>query len=208
VKKHEIHLKELAALHALGALDGADARAFSDLLLAGSTQAQAEAKAFSAVAEALAQTLPALPPPPSLKERILREVQARRTRTEVAANLQKLLPPAQGGLAFMKNAGTTGWVALPVPGASVKLLSFDPTSEYAVVLGKLEPGSRYPAHTHRCSEDIYMLSGDLHVGETVIRAGDFHHAEAGSQHGVNWSEGGCVLICVLSKEDLLAQLTR
>jgi quercetin dioxygenase-like cupin family protein len=51
-----------------------------------------------------------------------------------------------------------------------------------------------------------MISGDLHVGEEVLRAGDFHHAEAGSQHAVNWSEQGCVLICVLSKEDLMNQL--
>jgi anti-sigma factor ChrR (cupin superfamily) len=41
--------------------------------------------------------------------------------------------------------------------------------------------------------------------EVVLRAGDFHHAEAGTAHDVNWSEGGCVLLAVLSKEDLLNQ---
>ena len=51
-----------------------------------------------------------------------------------------------------------------------------------------------------------MLSGDLHIGEQVLHAGDFHHAAAGSSHGVNWSEAGCVLLAVLSQEDLVAQL--
>ena len=50
-----------------------------------------------------------------------------------------------------------------------------------------------------------MISGDLHIGDEIIQAGDFHHAEAGSTHGVNWSEQGCVLVAVLAKEDLLAQ---
>jgi hypothetical protein len=47
----------------------------------------------------------------------------------------------------------------------------------------------------------------LHVGEQLIRAGDFHHADAGSRHEVNWSETGCVLLAVISREDLLTQLT-
>jgi anti-sigma factor ChrR (cupin superfamily) len=110
-------------------------------------------------------------------------------------------------LAFIPQAGDAGWLPLPVAGAFVKLLSFDPSTEYAVVLGKLAPGARYPSHTHKRSEDIFMLSGDLHIGEQqVIRAGDFHHADAGSRHDVNWSDEGCVLLAVLSKEDLLAQL--
>jgi hypothetical protein len=50
-----------------------------------------------------------------------------------------------------------------------------------------------------------MLSGDLHVGQVVLQAGDFHHAEAVTRHEVNWSEQGCVLLGIFSKEDLLAQ---
>ena len=74
------------------------------------------------------------------------------------------------------------------------------------MLGKLEPGARYPGHSHLRPEDVFMLSGDLHLGEKVVlRAGDFHHAEAGTAHDVNWSEEGCVLLAVLSKEDLLNQ---
>jgi anti-sigma factor ChrR (cupin superfamily) len=205
VKKNATSLKRLAALHAIGTLDGEDARAFS-VLLTQNAEARAEAGAFAAVIEALARSLPPRSPSPGLKEAILREANCRRARAQAKAAIKKLAPPSREGLAFMREARGPGWLPLPVPGASVKLLSFDNASGYAVVLGKLEAGSRYPGHTHRQPEDIFMLSGDLHIGSAVIHAGDFHHADAGSHHGVNWSEDGCVLLCVLSKEDLLAQL--
>ena len=206
MKNNAHHLKELAALHALGALDGPDASAFA-ALLGESAEARREAGSFGGVAEALACSLP-VPrmPSPRLKERILRQAEAQKVRAKFESELMKLVPPVDQGLAFLKNANSPGWVALPVQGAFVKLLSFDQASSYAMVLGKLEAGARYPGHVHKFPEDLFMLTGDLHIGEEVIRSGDFHHAEAGSRHGVNWSEEGCVLLAVLSKEDLLNQL--
>ena len=196
---------EDAALHALGALDGEDAQVFAHLFVED-PQARKEAAALARMTDALAQSLPASPSPSAgLKDRIIRAAAVRKARTNLEATLKQMTPPSQGGFAFLRNACEAGWMPLPVAGASVKLLSFDDDTGYATVLGKLEPGTRYPAHTHRHSEDIYMLSGDLHVGEEIICAGDFHHAEAGTSHPVNWSEEGCVLLAVLSKEDLLAQ---
>ncbi len=198
-------LREQAALHAIGTLDGEEAQTFAHLLLK-EPEARKEAAAFWRVAAALAHSLPASPlPSPGLKQRILRQAEQKKARSKLETTLRELTPPSRAGFAFLREACQSGWMPLPVAGASVKLLSFDDDSGYGVVLGKLEPGSRYPAHTHLHAEDIYMLSGDLHVGEEVIRAGDFHHAEAGSRHSVNWSEQGCVLLAVLSKEDLLAQ---
>ena len=120
--------------------------------------------------------------------------------------MKRLTPQSEGGFAFLRDTAGSGWLPLPIAGAFVKLLSFDAANDHATVLGKLDPGARYPGHTHRHPEDIFMLSGDLHIGDqAVIRAGDFHHADAGSTHGVNCSEEGCVLLAVLAKEDLLAQ---
>ena len=197
---------ELAALNALNAIDGEDAREF-ERLLAKSAEARCEAEAFAAVAAALAKSPIPFLPPAELKEKILRQVEQQKTRANAEAQLRKLAPRSQDGFASLKNAGETGWLPLRTPGAFVKLLSFDETSGHAVVLGKLEAGGRYPAHHHRNAEDLFMLSGDLHIGEEIMRAGDFHHAEAGSTHGVNWSEQGCILLAVLAKEDLLAQFS-
>jgi quercetin dioxygenase-like cupin family protein len=198
-------IKEWAALHAVGALEGEEAKRFARLL-AENEEARRELASFSGNLQALAHSLPAGPQPsPELKQRILSAAEHAKTRRHLDAQLKKLAPAATGGFGFLRQAADSGWLPLPVPGAFVKLLSYDEENEYATVLGKLEPGARYPAHKHTYPEDIYMLEGDLHIGEEVIRAGDFHHAHASARHGVNWSENGCVLLAVLSKEDLLGQ---
>jgi anti-sigma factor ChrR (cupin superfamily) len=206
VKKNVTQLKELAALHALGALDGADNSTFAKFL-AESDEARREALGFALVTEALAGSLP-MPaaPSPDLKVRILRRAESNKAKSSAESHLKRLVPQASNGMAFLKDVNSPGWVPLPVQGAFVKLLAFDEACNYAIVLGKLDPGARYPSHTHQHPEDLFMLTGDLHIGDEVIRAGDFHHADAGSRHGVNWSEQGCVLLAILSKDDLLNQL--
>ena len=93
-----------------------------------------------------------------------------------------------------------------MPGAWIKLLSLERERGYAVLLGKLGPGVRYPAHTNVGPEDFYILTGDLHIGDRKLSAGDFHHADAGSLHGENYSVEGCTLVAVLTLEDPLVAL--
>ena len=198
-------VKELAALHAAGALEGEEAQRFARLLVE-SEDARRELASYGGVIERLADSLPTGSQlSPGLKKRILRAAELAKGRRDLEARLEQITPPAAGGFGYARQAAASGWLPLPVPGAFVKVLSFDPANGYATVLGKLEPGARYPAHRHKCPEDIYMLEGDLHIGDEVIRAGDFHHAGAATRHGVNWSENGCVLLAVLSKEDLMHQ---
>lgn len=206
MKSNLNRLRELAALDALGVLEGDGAAEFSRLLREDKS-ARREAIAFQAVTEAMAKSLPSPPPSPGLKGKIIEAAKRSQTRAKVEQVLKELAPKAEGGFAFVHDALGTGWVPLSVPGAFVKVLSYDDTNGYATVLGKLEAGARYPAHPHLQAEDVFMISGDLHIGEEVLHAGDFHHAEAGTTHGINWSEHGCVLLAVLSKDTLLAQLT-
>jgi putative transcriptional regulator len=98
-----------------------------------------------------------------------------------------------------------GWKELPVRGAWVKLLSLERQRGYAVLLGRLEPGVRYPAHTHAGAEELLILSGDLRIGDLTLRAGDFHHSDAGTSHGVNYSVEGCTLMAVLPAEHELVK---
>jgi anti-sigma factor ChrR (cupin superfamily) len=83
------------------------------------------------------------------------------------------------------------------------MLSFEKERGYAVLLGKIGPGVRYPAHVNAGPEDFYILSGDLVVGNRRLVAGDFHHADKDSQHEVNYSETGCTLLAVLTADDPL-----
>ena len=90
-------------------------------------------------------------------------------------------------------------------GAWVKLLSIEREKGYAVMMGRLEAGVRYPAHMHEGAEELYILTGDLHVGDRSLGPGDFHHADAGTAHGVNYSVEGCTLLAVLPAEHELVQ---
>jgi len=188
-------LQELAALQATGALDGEDAQEFQRLLSSGEVALKQESSAFADVAVAVAESLPLQQAPHGLKAKLLKQV-------EPADQ-----PSAAGpGYRLIRQHDQTGWRNLKVRGASVKLLSLDSNRGYAVVMGRLEAGCHYPAHTHSGPEELYVLSGDLHIEGRVLRAGDFHHADAGTSHGENFSEEGCVILAVVSAQDLLAQM--
>lgn len=202
-------LQELAALRALGALEGTEAQEFDELLADGDAEAQREFAAFTDVMGWLAAAGTAeSAPPPRLKEQLLHKVRAKARSAAALRLLRQLRLPVEGGFAFVRGTDPGPWLPLPVPGAFIRLLHLDETRGYAVLLGKLEAGSRYPAHVHLGAEQITVLSGDLHIGDKVLHAGDFHHAEAGTAHGVNFSEQGCTILAVVTTESLLQQLGR
>jgi anti-sigma factor ChrR (cupin superfamily) len=99
-----------------------------------------------------------------------------------------------------------GWKELPIRGAFIKLLSIERERGYAVLMGKLEAGVRYPAHKHTGAEELYILTGDLHIGDRTLGPGDFHHSDAGTAHEVNYSVEGCTLLAVLPADHELVQL--
>ena len=197
------NLEELAALNAVGALDGKDYDDLQGLVPGADPVVASEVARFNDVAALLLASLSDLhPPAPELKERILRQVEQGKPGQRSQA-LRKIAP-AQG-FSLIRGEEVSGWRQLSVPGAFVKLLSLDQTRGYAVVLGKLDAGARYPAHQHSGPEEVYVLSGDLNIGGHVLHAGDFHHADAGTRHGENFSENGCTILAVISSLDLLAQ---
>jgi anti-sigma factor ChrR (cupin superfamily) len=191
--------EEQATSYALGVL-GAEER----LLFVAQLRVNPELRDFvvslQRTAEKVALLSPKVAPEPSLKNTILRQIQSQqppsgKTLTSVPALME--------GLKFIQHAETAGWKQLPVEGAWLKLLSFEPARGYAVLLGKLDAGARYPAHQNAGPEDFYVLTGDLHVGDRVLGPGDFHHADAGTFHTENYSIEGCTLLAVLTVDDPL-----
>jgi anti-sigma factor ChrR (cupin superfamily) len=191
-------LQEQAALFALGTLGPEEQQRF-----AADVRANPELKEFlwslQRAMDKVALAGSTATPPRELKDKVLRRI---RDHVE-QSGAQQRSPAASAGLRFLAGAETSGWKQLPIPGAWIKMLSFEQVRGYAVLLGKLEPGVRYPAHTNAGPEDFYILTGDLQVGEQTLRAGDFHHADAGSQHGENYSVEGCTLLAVLTIDDPL-----
>lgn len=199
--------QELAALNAAGALEGPDAAEFNRLRDARDPDLLAEIAAFQRVADGLALAAGPVAPPAGLRERLLGQLGSKAgvPSSAPAANPAAFVPPANP-FTFLKNNADTGWFPLPVKGAYVKPLHIETDRGYAVVLGKLEPGTHYPAHSHHGPEQIFMLTGDLHIGSEELGPGDFHHAGPGTRHEVNHSVNGCTILVVLSLADLQAQM--
>jgi len=194
------HQQEQAALCALGTLSPEEQEQFMT-----EVRANPELRQFlgslQATADQVALTAPRANLPPDLKGKILARV---REKPRAAAAAAKQAPPPQAlGLRFLIGAESSPWKQLPIAGAWIKLLSAQPDRGYAILLGKLDPGVRYPAHVNVGPEDFYILTGDLHIGDKALGPGDFHHADAGSAHQENYSVEGCTLLAVLTMDDPL-----
>ena len=195
---HEQH-QELASLYVLGALDTAESRAFETELLAN-PELRGLVGELQRTSDLMALASPQTPLPPALRDKVMERI------TPVKSSRKPIVPPvlaAVSGLRFDEAAESRGWKPLPIPGAFIKLLSHEKERGYAVLLGKLDPGARYPAHVNAGPEDFYILTGDLVIGDRKLVAGDFHHADGGSQHVENHSVEGCTLLAVLTSEDPL-----
>ena len=191
--------QEQASLYALGVLNDAEQRAFE-----AEVQANEELLRFvrdlQRTAMMLAASSPAAPLPPALRAQVLGRIDALEADRITPA---KPVPPLLPGLSFVAAAESKEWKPLPIPGTYIKLLSLEKERGYAVLMGKLDPGARYPAHLNVGPEDFYVLTGDLNIGNRRLGAGDFHHADRGSQHEENYSVEGCTLLAVLTTDDPL-----
>jgi anti-sigma factor ChrR (cupin superfamily) len=194
--------QEQASLYAAGALPEPERSAF-EADLRGNAELSELTRSLQRAIGALAIAAPSVPLPRDLKDKVLRRIdEVQKSETSDTARPSASIAPA-AGLHFVEAADRAGWKALPLPGAYIKLLSVEKERGYAVLLGKLDAGVRYPAHVNPGPEDFYVLTGDLVIGDRKLVAGDFHHADKGSQHSVNYSVEGCTLLAVLTTDDPL-----
>jgi len=189
--------QEQASLYALGALNDVEQTAFEGELR-NNEELHQLVRSLQRTADLVALSSPAQPLPPGLRDKVLQRIES----TD-KPEAKKSLPPLIPRLSFIDAPGARDWKPLPVPGTYIKLLSLEKERGYAVLMGKLDPGARYPAHINAGPEDFYILTGDLHIGSRRLGAGDFHHAEGGSQHEENYSVEGCTLLAVLTTDDPL-----
>lgn len=196
------HQQEQAALFALGVLPADEEQQFV-VEMRANPELRAFLGSLQNTVDQMALAIPRAALPPGLKNNLLARLQTRRDPAARPALAQPVPAQAARGLSFRLNAESSGWKQLPIAGAWIKLLSAQPDRGYAVLLGKLDAGVRYPAHINVGPEDFYILTGDLHVGDQTLGPGDFHHADAGSAHQENFSVAGCTLLAVLTLDDPL-----
>ena len=97
-----------------------------------------------------------------------------------------------------------GWEATDVAGVRVRKLLVQEEEGRMTCLVRMEPGARYPAHVHAGHEECFVLEGDLRTDSSTMYAGDYEHAPQGSRHGIQDTEGGCLLLIHTSLYDEFA----
>lgn len=195
--------QELASLYVLGALTAAEKESFEADLRA-TPELRSLVHQLDRTTGLIASSVPPVAPPRHLRDKILSSIGAPAAAiTDTRSGLRS--ETSNPAFFFIAANDPAGWKQLPVPGASLKLLSADRERGYAILLGKLERGVRYPAHPHVTAEDFMVLTGDLTVAGRQLGPGDFHHCDAGTEHPVNFSDEGCTLLAILSLDHELVK---
>jgi anti-sigma factor ChrR (cupin superfamily) len=195
---------ELAALYAAGAMTAPERSDFEAHLEAGCPACREEVGQLVAVMAALAsavepvtpdlQTRAALmsrlrPPPPArvspLRQHLDREPSARELHQDM----------------IIQRASESAWKDSDLPGIRLRVLHVDPVRNQFTALIRMAPGTSYPRHHHQGPEECLVLEGDLQVSEMVLHPGDYQWAPAGSCHGVQSTQQGCLLLVTSSLTD-------
>ncbi len=202
-----------AALYVLGALPPDERDSFAAHLTAGCRPCTQEheqiAREVAEVDLAALSDADASVPSPRLRERLMVDIEGRAPAEQAPERswqrwnegaLPGALDPA--GLRTVAG-GERGFEPTAFAGIQVKPLSVDEARRCVTMLVRMGAKSSYPPHRHSTREECFVLSGELSVGERVLRQGDYQVAEAGSTHGVQSSEQGCLLLIVSSQDDVL-----
>lgn len=186
-------LETLAALYALGHLQGEERAAFEAVLQDTQGPAAAYLRQFQEVAAGLSWGA-CKQPPPTLRSRLLERIH----RKERPRGLGRI---DLGSGRLLVLAAQLGWKETGVPGIRCKLLFVDSQQRYASSLVSMAPGTAYPRHRHAQVEELFMLAGDIQVGGYRLQPGDYCRAEAGTLHEAIHTETGCTFIALASLDN-------
>jgi quercetin dioxygenase-like cupin family protein len=176
-------IQALALADAIGALDPEERRDFEARLTALPPDVRAEvAHLYDTSVEIAAGALGEVPSP-GVRDALLARISTPDSHTIAA--------------------GDGEWVESRVPGVQMKILAIDRTRDRVTMLVRADAGARYPAHHHSAPEECYVIRGSLNIGDRVLQAGDFHHAEADSDHGEHWTDEGVEVLLVAAASDYL-----
>ena len=176
-----------AALYALGALGGDEAREFEGHLAGGCEACAAELREFEAVARDLCLAVPEAEPPAAVRGRLLALVSEEKGGGPGAGEAPGFL---------VVRAGEGRWRPTDDAGVSLKVLFADRERGTLTTLVRMEPGSRIRSHRHLGVEQCLVLEGDVRSGGIGMKAGDFNCSLPGSVHEELVSDGGALLLLV------------
>ena len=176
-------IEALALADAVGALDRDEQEQLRVMVADLPADLQAQVAQLYAVAVTLADGQPSVEPPPRVRQQLL---------ARIARPSRYTIPASEGD-----------WADAGLPGLTMKVLAVDRPRGLVTLLVRGEPGARYPAHHHSGPEECYVIRGTVHVDNRVLGPGDFHHADAGSDHGELYTPDGAEVLIVGAIADYL-----
>ncbi len=183
------HAAELAALHAVGALDGEDAAAMAHCDDCPFGRAALAALGFENTAAAISATVfPPVAPSAGLKDKIM-------------ARISPAVPEPKETVTQFIFDDEGAWQTLPGGKIRLKTLSDLPAAGHAMIVLDAAPGAVFFPHAHEGMEEIFLISGDLTTNGRVLGPGDYLRHAAGTHHQKATSEHGCRAILVTAREN-------
>ena len=163
--------------HALDAVVPAD-RARDAAHLAGCAECRAQLVSVAAAGTLLAEALPPIAPPPELRARLTRSLDAGPLWRHIDA-LSALfdLDAETSARQLGRLVADDAWQPGPIPGLRVRLARAGAACAGAYTgFLRLAPGGRFPAHEHLGAESMLVLAGslrqndgrELHAGELLV----------------------------------------
>lgn len=186
-------LQELAAAHALGALDRTEA-AQLEALADSDPDIRIEVDAFFAVTAALMRPVTPVTAPAGARDQILARIRAT-PQQRPGGTVAPTAAPDLAGFRFLRPA-EGAWTEGLHPGVRFQVLASNIRRNYMMVYLELDPGAVYPAHDHSGTEELFVVRGDLVTEGRRMLAGDFLHSEPGTHHHDLMSPGGCQALLV------------
>lgn len=176
-------VEALALADAIGALDPDEQAELAARLAELPAEDRAAVGRLYDTATLLAASVDQVAPPPGVRERVLAAATA----------------PDR----YTVHASTVDWFDTGLPGIRAKVLALDKGRDQATLLVRAEAGAVYPSHTHHAPEECYVVRGSIVIDGRTLHAGDFHHADAGSDHGELTTVDGAEVLIVGAIEDYL-----
>ncbi|MSR61377.1 MAG: hypothetical protein EXS08_02865 [Planctomycetes bacterium] len=197
---------ELAALYALSALGAPEMEAL-EREHRGDLAFWAEVRSLREAAAGLAETGPRAKPKRDLWPAIRARVSTPSSAPPPSASSAQPWKRWQADpavTACVVNGDDSAFEPTDIPGIRVRRLFVDEPADRVTMLVRMDAGASYPAHRHGGVEECFVIQGDLSVGDaTQLHAGDYQRMDKDSDHAVQSTRGGCVLLITSSQHDEL-----
>ena len=116
---------------------------------------------------------------------------------------ERVLAAARTPGRYTVHAGEADWFETGLPGIRAKVLAVDRVRVAGHAADSRRARRRYPSHRHHAPEECYVIRGSVVIDGRVLQAGDFHHADADSDHGEITTVDGAEVLIVGAIEDYL-----